>query len=228
MNADLLRLLKEKMTSTPVAQDKVVEIQKQLGGEIFAAESESRVFRKTKSSSIACDSQQMEIFIHEMLNQLNRDDALIRKRVDIHTAGLMLLHEVVNQLSALHEPVTVHKVIDYLLVYKCLKTPPEEQLPDLDTETEAALFYRLTGDDRRTVNYYEEARAYQEEIRLQFLRSGEEKISVSGIHLLSLYVFQSVYEQIRKFYPQAVLDYSTFQQYVQRIPQGYELFSESL
>lgn len=223
MNSKVIRLLKEKMSSTPIEHERVVEIQQKLGGEIFVLDTPPNKFKKTKSSSISCNNHQVEIFIRELIHQLIKNDAAIKKKVDIHTLGLILLHEIVQQLDHLNEPITTDKIIDYLFIYRCLKTSNHEtQYANVSEETK--LFQSLKGEEKRTVNYYEDARVHQEEIQLRFLSSGHEKISVGDIHLLGLYVFHQIYQQIHEFHSQAVLDYSTFQQYVNRIPQGYDLF----
>ncbi|WP_171253327.1 hypothetical protein, partial [Acinetobacter baumannii] len=90
----------------------------------------------------------------------------------------------------LQEEITIDKVIEYLLLYKSLKMPAQEAAVFEADVNEAKQFLEyLSGEERKTVNYYENARLYQGEIQLNFLRKGQ-KISVNELHLLSLYVFK--------------------------------------
>ncbi|MBN6192880.1 hypothetical protein JQN58_39060 [Aneurinibacillus sp. BA2021] len=228
MDTNLINLLKRKMNGVQVSRDQIIEVQEKMGGEIFLAEKEERQQRKTKSSSIACNVTNYEIFMHEMINKLKRDGALINKRADVHTIGVLLLDKIVKQLVMLQEEITIDKVIEYLLLYKSLKMPAQEAAVFEADVNEAKQFLEyLSGEERKTVNYYENARLYQGEIQLNFLRKGQ-KISVNELHLLSLYVFKQIYQQMHQFHPHAVPDYSTMQQYIQKILQGYEQFKSSI
>ncbi|WP_153945031.1 hypothetical protein, partial [Acinetobacter baumannii] len=70
MDTNLINLLKRKMNGVQVSRDQIIEVQEKMGGEIFLAEKEERQQRKTKSSSIACNVTNYEIFMHEMINKL--------------------------------------------------------------------------------------------------------------------------------------------------------------
>lgn len=228
VDSNLINLLKGKMNEVQVSRDQIIEVQEKLGGEIFLAEKEDRQQRKTKSSSIACNITNYEIFMHEMINTLKRDGITINKRADVHTLGILLLDKIVKQLVMFQETITIEKVIEYLLVYKNLKMPAEAATFESDVSKAKEFLEYLSGEERKTVNYYENARLCQGEIQLSFLKGGQQKISVNELHLLSLYVFKQVYWQIRQFHPQAIPDYSTMQQYIQKIPQGYEAFKNSI
>jgi hypothetical protein len=228
MSKDLISTLKKKMTSIQVSHEKVVELQQSLGGEIFVPQSDDQRQRKTKSSSIACNAQQLDLYMFEALNELSKDEAPIKKKADIHTLGLVLLSKLIQQLRDFHEPITIQKIIEYVLLYKYVKAPSQDF--DLEADMKKAFDFmgRLKGETKKTINYYDAARVSRDEIRIEFLRTGQEKVSISDIVILSLYVFQEIYEQLRQFYPYAVVDYSTLEQYVQRIPQGYKVFKNEV
>lgn len=220
MSQDLIQMLKDRMLQTKVSHDQVVETQKHLGGEIFTPTKQVKKSR-APGASVLCNKQNYELLLKELVHLLRARKAVINKQIDIFTVGLTVLHGLLLQMTHFGLKLSTDAIIEYLLANHASLLPLEKEWQDTLNE-KLHQFESIKGSDKKSVSFQEEAKPIVDQIQILFLTHGTEKINIGDILLLSLVVFQEMFQQITVIHPNAPLNHQSFTNFLNRIPGNLE------